>query len=86
MSTRVNLYDNAYASYASDVYQQMRKETYGRDLRLTSWVTTEESAEIPGMLLVQPSSSVLETGCGSGGYALHPATTLGCGYYCLGHE
>lgn len=52
MSTRVDLYDNAYVTYASDVYQQMRKETYGRDLGLTSWVTTEESAEIPGMLLV----------------------------------
>jgi ubiquinone/menaquinone biosynthesis C-methylase UbiE len=78
MSVKVNLYDNAYANYASDVYQQVRKETYGFDLGQTSWVTTDESTEIPAMLHAQPGSSVLEIGCGSGGYALHLAGTVGC--------
>jgi tRNA G46 methylase TrmB len=78
MSARVDLYDNAYANYGSEVYQQIRTETYGQDLGQTSWVTTEESNEIPRMLHLQASSSVLEIGCGSGGYALHLAKTVGC--------
>ncbi len=78
MSARVDLYDNAYANYGSEVYQQIRTETYGQDLGQTSWVTTEESNEIPRKLRLQASSSVLEIGCGSGGYALHLAETVGC--------
>jgi SAM-dependent methyltransferase len=53
-------------------------ETYGQDLGQTSWVTTEESREIPQMLHLGASSSVLEVGCGSGGYALHLAENVGC--------
>src|SRR5215469_701832 len=78
MSTSVDLYNNAYAHYDADVYRQIRIETYGQDLGQTSWVTTEESAEIPRMLRLETHSSVLELGCGSGGYALHLASTAGC--------
>jgi SAM-dependent methyltransferase len=74
----VDLYNNAYANYASEVYRQVRIETYGQDLGQTSWVTQEESAEIPGMLRLEPNSSVLEVGCGSGGYALDLVTRVGC--------
>jgi SAM-dependent methyltransferase len=75
---RVDLYNGAYANYGSDVYQQVRTETYGQDFGQTSWVTMEESSEIPQMLHLEPNSSVLELGCGSGGYALHLATKVGC--------
>jgi ubiquinone/menaquinone biosynthesis C-methylase UbiE len=78
MSASVDLYDNAYANYGSEVYRQVRIETYGQDLGQTSWVTTEESNEIPRMLHLQASSAVLEIGCGSGGYALYLAKTVGC--------
>jgi ubiquinone/menaquinone biosynthesis C-methylase UbiE len=73
-----DLYNNAYGNYASDPYRQVRIETYGQDFGQTSWVTTEESLEIPQLLGLGPDSSVLEIGCGSGGYALHLAETLGC--------
>ena len=56
----------------------MRIETYGEDLGQTSWVTTEESKEIPRLLDLRLNSSVLELGCGSGGYALHLAEKVGC--------
>jgi cyclopropane fatty-acyl-phospholipid synthase-like methyltransferase len=73
VSPKVDLYDSAYGNYVSDTYRQVRIETYGEDLGQTSWVTTEESNEIPHLLDLRPNSSVLEVGCGSGGYALHLA-------------
>jgi ubiquinone/menaquinone biosynthesis C-methylase UbiE len=76
---KVDLYDSAYANYAADAYRQVRLETYGEDLGQTSWVTTEESREIPQLLELTAGSSVLEVGCGSGGYALHVAEAVGCG-------
>jgi cyclopropane fatty-acyl-phospholipid synthase-like methyltransferase len=78
MSAKVDLYDNAYANYATGLYQQIRFETYGDDLGQTSWATLEESSEIPGMLALTPSSYVLEVGCGSGRYALQVAAKTGC--------
>ena len=78
MSQKVDLYDSAYGNYGSPTYRQVRVETYGEDLGQTSWVTTEESKEIPQLLDLSASSSVLELGCGSGGYALHLAERVGC--------
>ena len=73
-----DLYNNAYGNYASEPYRQVRMETYGQDFGQTSWVTTEESLEIPRLLNLGPDSSVLEIGCGSGGYALYLAEKIGC--------
>ena len=78
MPGKVDLYDNAYANYDADVYRQIRVETYGEDLGQTSWVTSEESQEIPRALHLTAGSSVLEIGCGSGRYALQVAATVGC--------
>lgn len=78
MSEKVDLYDSAYGNYESDGYRLVRIETYGEDLGQTSWVTTEESNEIPRLLDLRTNSSVLEVGCGSGGYALHLAEKVGC--------
>jgi len=74
----VDLYDNAYAHYDAEVYRQIRVETYGEDLGQTSWVTTEESDEIPRTLGLTPTSYALEIGCGSGRYAMQVAATVGC--------
>ena len=78
VSQKVDLYDSAYGNYESDTYRQVRIETYGEDFGQTSWVTTEESKEIPQLLDLKRNSSVLEVGCGSGGYALHLAEKVGC--------
>jgi SAM-dependent methyltransferase len=78
MPGKVDLYDSEYRNYESDVYQQVRIETYGVDFGQTSWVTTEESNQIPSLLELGRNSSVLEIGCGSGVYALHIAQTTGC--------
>ncbi len=73
-----DLYNNAYGNYASDPYRHVRLETYGQDFGQTSWVTTEESLQIPQLLGLNSGSSVLEIGCGSGGYALYLAEKVGC--------
>jgi ubiquinone/menaquinone biosynthesis C-methylase UbiE len=78
VSQRVDLYDTSYGNYQSHLYRDVRVETYGEDLGQTSWVTTEESCEIPRLLELKGDSSVLELGCGSGGYAVHLAEKLGC--------
>ncbi len=78
MPSPVDLYDNAYGNYAADVYRQVRVATYGEDLGQTSWLTNEESREIPRILEIGPRSRVLEIGCGSGGYALQVAAATGC--------
>jgi SAM-dependent methyltransferase len=78
VSQKVDLYNSAYANYESDTYRLVRLETYGEDLGQTSWVTTEESNEIPKLLDLRVNSSVLEVGCGSGGYALHLVEKVGC--------
>jgi protein-L-isoaspartate O-methyltransferase len=77
VSPKVDLYDSAYGNYASETYRLVRIETYGEDFGQTSWVTTEESKEIPQRLDLRLDSSVLEIGCGSGGYALHLAERVG---------
>ena len=78
MAQKVDLYDSAYANYGLEVYREVRIETYGEDFGQTSWVTAEESREIPELLGVSADSYVLELGCGSGGYALHLAQRVGC--------
>ncbi len=77
-SPRVDLYNTAYGNYECDLYREVRVETYGEDFGQTSWVTTEESHEIPRLLGLTSAFSVLEVGCGSGGYALHLAETYHC--------
>jgi ubiquinone/menaquinone biosynthesis C-methylase UbiE len=78
MPEKVDLYSAAYLNYEADVYRQVRAETYGADLGQTSWVTTDESHEIPELLKLEPNCSVLEIGCGSGRYALQVAESTGC--------
>jgi ubiquinone/menaquinone biosynthesis C-methylase UbiE len=78
MSAKVDLYNNAYGNYATEVYREIRVETYGHDLGQTSWVTTQESAEIIRLLELAGTSYVLEIGCGSGRYAIHLAEKTGC--------
>lgn len=73
-----DLYNYAYRDHESDVYREIRLATYGRDFGQTSWVNTEESDAIPGLLNLSARSQVLEIGFGSGQYALHLAKVYDC--------
>ncbi len=78
MAARVDLYNASYGNYDLALYRDVRIETYGEDFGQTSWVTTQESHEIPRLLGLTPASAVLEIGCGSGRYALYLAEKIGC--------
>lgn len=78
MPDRVDLYNTSYGNPERDVYSEIRRETYGADLGLTSWVSAEELEEIPRLLRLQANTHALEIGCGAGGCALHFAANIGC--------
>ena len=78
MPPAVDVYNTSYGNYERDVYREVRLETYGEDFGQTSWVTTEESHDIPRRLELTPGCSVLEIGSGSGRYALYVAETARC--------
>jgi cyclopropane fatty-acyl-phospholipid synthase-like methyltransferase len=78
MPENVDLYNSSYSNYSLDLYSEIRLETYGEDYGQTSWVSTAESHEIPELLQLSSGSSVLEIGCGSGGYAVGLAKRTGC--------
>ncbi|WP_071941601.1 SAM-dependent methyltransferase [Halomonas aestuarii] len=78
MTENVDLYSSSYSNYSLETYSEIRRETYGEDYGQTSWVSTEESHEIPELLRLTPDSSVLDIGCGSGGYAVGLAKRIGC--------
>lgn len=74
----VDLYNSAYSNWDRDVYAQVRMATYGVDFGQTSWVSLQESDDIPQLLELNEGSRVLEIGCGSGRYALHLAQKTRC--------
>jgi ubiquinone/menaquinone biosynthesis C-methylase UbiE len=78
MPEKVDLYNTSYGHAESEVYSEVRRETYGQDLGQTSWASLEEFREIPVLLGIDASSHVLEIGCGAGGCALHVGGTAGC--------
>lgn len=78
LPAKVDLYNSSYSNYEADAYRQICIETYGFDLGQTSWVTAEESEEIPRALGLSADSFVLEIGCGSGRYVLQVAEKTGC--------
>jgi SAM-dependent methyltransferase len=75
---QVDLYNNAYGDFGSDVEAAVRRETYGEDLGQTSWMTAQEWLALTDLLRVTQSSDVLEVGSGSGGPAVYLGLARGC--------
>ena len=74
----VNLYDNVYSDFASDVELAVRREAWGEDLGQSSWLTAREWLDFADQLGVGHGTEVLEVGSGSGGPAVYLAATRKC--------
>lgn len=77
MKNPVELYDSHYDRLNEEVYQSIRRETYGDDLGQTSWITTDECQQFCAWLGIRAEHRLLEVACGSGGVAAHIAETTG---------
>src|SRR4030095_5785927 len=78
MSSSVDLYGTAYGNFATQVLEQVRRETYGEDFGQSSWVTGQEYRRFFRLLGLTATDHVLDLGCGSGGPALFLAREIGC--------
>ncbi len=67
-----------YADFANPLLQEIRKETFGKDIGQNSWLTVDEYLRFLKHLKLNPSSRVLDVACGSGGPTLFIARKFRC--------
>jgi len=77
MQKKVDLYDT-YKNYSEQLYEAIRKETYGEDIGQTSWLTADEYRGLFDLLHLSEHSHVLEVASGSGGPAVFMVSETGC--------
>lgn len=75
---QIDLYDGHYGRYSTDVFAEIRRETYGEDLGQSSWMTADELRRFITLLELKKSDSLLEVASGSGGTAVYIAEQVGC--------
>jgi ubiquinone/menaquinone biosynthesis C-methylase UbiE len=75
---RVDLYGASYRNFASDLYAEIRRESFGEDIGQTSWLTAEEQELFISWLNLDRSSRLLDVACGSGKPTLRIARKTGC--------
>ncbi|MGH7475568.1 MAG: class I SAM-dependent methyltransferase [Longimicrobiales bacterium] len=71
-------YGRSYALQTSDVYAELRRETFEPDIGQHSWLTAAEYDELSEWLEVGPDDFVLDVGCGAGAPGLRLAARAGC--------
>jgi cyclopropane fatty-acyl-phospholipid synthase-like methyltransferase len=78
MEKKVELFYDTYKNYSEDLYEEIRKETYGEDIGQTSWLTSDEYRRFFSLLNLSPEKSILEVASGSGGPAVFMVKETGC--------
>ena len=56
MTSRIDLFDNTYRNFGAQVLQEVRAETYGRDIGQNSWLTVDEYDRFISWLRARASS------------------------------
>lgn len=79
MVKRTDLFDNTYSHFTRQVLENIRKETFGRDIGQNSWTTVDEYDRFLSWLDLRPEHHVHEVASGSGGPGLYVANRAGCG-------
>lgn len=71
-------YDANYGNFQTELYAEIRREAFGKDIGQSSWITASEQDRALDSLLLGPGKIVLDVACGSGGPALRMAEKSGC--------
>lgn len=74
----VDLYGAHYGRFASELYAQVRSETFGVDIGQNGWLTADEQDLFLTYLRLASGSKLLDIACGSGGPTLRIAKLTGC--------
>lgn len=78
MEKKVELFYDTYKNYSQDLYEEIRKETYGEDIGQTSWLTADEYRSFFPLLNLSHEKNVLEVASGSGGPAVFMVKETAC--------
>ena len=78
MRSHIDLFDSTYSNFSEQVLQEIRQETFGRDIGQTSWLTADEYDRFISWLRLLPGDHALEVASGSGGPALYLARHANC--------
>ena len=78
MVKKVNHYDSQYDNFLTNLYQEIRKETYKEDIGQNGWLTADEQDVFISWLSLDSTQNLLDIACGSGGPTLRIADKTGC--------
>ena len=71
-------YSANYGNFQSELYAQIRREAFGKDIGQNSWLTSDEQDRFLAWLDLSPGRTLLDVACGAGGPALRIAAATGC--------
>ncbi len=78
MPDRIDLFYGTYRHFTDQVFDAIRKETFGTDIGQNSWLTVDEYERLLPWLNLAADDHVLEVASGAGGPALYLARISGC--------
>jgi cyclopropane fatty-acyl-phospholipid synthase-like methyltransferase len=76
--SRAGQYDANYGNFQTDLYAQIRRESFGEDIGQNSWLTADEQDNFLKWIELSREQTLLDVGCGAGGPALRMAAATGC--------
>jgi len=71
-------YDANYENFQTSLYEEIRREAFGEDIRQNSWLTVDEQDRFLGWLGLAAEKALLDVACGAGGPALRMAAVTSC--------
>lgn len=66
----VDHYGASYDHFASELYEEIRRETFGEDIGQNGWLTAEEQDRLLGWIALDRDDPLLDVACGAGGPTL----------------
>ncbi len=72
------VFADKYRNFEAKILQDIRRETFGKDIGQNSWLTADEYLHFIKLLKLKPTHRVLDVACGSGGPTLFLAEQVGC--------